>query len=62
MQEMTEIKLLVYNHLIENWKHIMSDSKNYIDNGNDTITDLTMKLIWKKKRLISGYEKMAKLV
>jgi hypothetical protein len=27
----------------------MSDSKNYIDNGNDTITDLTMKLIWKKK-------------
>ena len=27
----------------------MSDSKNFIDNGNDTITDLTMKLIWKKK-------------
>ena len=27
----------------------MSDSKNYIDNGDDTITDLTMKLIWKKK-------------
>ena len=27
----------------------MSNSKNFIDNGNDTITDLTMKLIWKKK-------------
>ena len=27
----------------------MSDSKNFIDNGNDTITDLTMKLIWKKR-------------
>ena len=27
----------------------MADNKNYIDNGNDTITDLTMKLIWKKK-------------
>jgi hypothetical protein len=27
----------------------MADSKIFIDNGNDTITDLTMKLIWKKK-------------
>ena len=27
----------------------MSDNKNFIDNGNDTITDLTMKLIWKKR-------------
>jgi hypothetical protein len=27
----------------------MADNKNFIDNGNDTITDLTMKLIWKKR-------------
>ena len=27
----------------------MADNQNFIDNGNDTITDLTMKLIWKKK-------------
>ena len=27
----------------------MADNENFIDNGNDTITDLTMKLIWKKK-------------
>ena len=40
----------------------MADNQNFIDNGNDTITDLTMKLIWKKKRLLSRYEKMAKLV
>ena len=27
----------------------MADNQSFIDNGNDTITDLTMKLIWKKK-------------
>ena len=27
----------------------MADNENFIDNGNDTITDLTMKLIWKKR-------------
>jgi hypothetical protein len=27
----------------------MTDSNNFIDNCNDTITDLNMKLIWKKR-------------
>ena len=26
----------------------MTDNKRFIDNGNDTVTDLKMKLVWKK--------------
>ena len=27
----------------------MNDNQRFMDNGDDTITDLTMKLVWKKK-------------